>query len=585
MRTIPRILAGVAGGALAVTVAAGTATAAPAPYHPTTPNAATQAPPPGAVPAKGALPSPGRHGAAFSPKRVTSAARASTGAAGPADASDYPYVVAVHTRSSYVDSSGHTVWYDSYCTGSILSPTKVLTSADCAVGRSGGSAVVIAGTDDASSAENGFVSQVGSSWVEPGYQPPGIVQGQPMTSRKGDVAVLSLLQPLPSTYTPIGLTAQGDTAPYAPGTQVLTVGYGLADTGTSTRTELQKATVPLDPDATCHPGIPGFDPAQMSCAPFHGDTVFCGYGDGAPFTVDGRQAGIAFREVDGCGVLPDVAYEKVAAFHDDITADPARLSPGDLDFTGDGHTDILARTPDGHINDYPGTGWVDDGNQGFGQTSTIGTGWNGFTQLLQVSGWTWGQSVLAEDQQGNLRLYSGDGNGGFAPGNTIVGTGWDIFSKLIATNDFTGDGNADVLGITPNGDLYLYEWNGTGWVDASGTWIGTGWNVFDTVSALRWKANGPVGLVGRTANGALRYYAGNGQGAFSDPAGIQIGAGFGQYGQLLSAGDWSGDDVADLITVDGAGNMYLYTADGNGGWADNGQRRQIGEGWNGYTAF
>jgi hypothetical protein len=105
------------------------------------------------------------------------------------------------------------------------------------------------------------------------------------------------------------------------------------------------------------------------------------------------------------------------------------------------------------------------------------------------------------------------------------------------------------------------------------------------VFALRWNATGPIGLAGRAGDGTIRYYAGDGTGGFADPAGTQIGSGFEQYGSVSSLGDWSGDDVADLIAVRGDGTMWLYTPTGTGGWGNNGQGREIGQGWDGYTVF
>ena len=49
------------------------------------------------------------------------------------------------------------------------------------------------------------------------------------------------------------------------------------------------------------------------------------------------------------------------------------------DVNGDGHVDILARTPDGNLYVYPGTGGT--GTKTFGERYLVGTGWNAITAI------------------------------------------------------------------------------------------------------------------------------------------------------------------------------------------------------------
>ena len=86
--------------------------------------------------------------------------------------------------------------------------------------------------------------------------------------------------------------------------------------------------------------------------------------------------------------------------------------------------------------------------------------------------------LLAETSTGDLYLYRGNGLGGFTGGGTRIGAGWGIFAKVFSPMDYTGDGKADILGITPAGDLYLYCGSGLGGFTGGGTKIATGWNSF-----------------------------------------------------------------------------------------------------------
>ncbi|MFK0039366.1 hypothetical protein ACIQTW_05955 [Paenarthrobacter sp. NPDC090517] len=54
-----------------------------------------------------------------------------------------------------------------------------------------------------------------------------------------------------------------------------------------------------------------------------------------------------------------------------------------------------------------------------------------------------------------MHLYPGNGSGGWlAPSR--VGSGWQIFDKIIAAGDSTGDGTADIFARDRSGFLYLY---------------------------------------------------------------------------------------------------------------------------------
>ena len=60
-----------------------------------------------------------------------------------------------------------------------------------------------------------------------------------------------------------------------------------------------------------------------------------------------------------------------------------------------------------------------------------------------------------------------------------------MFNTVIGAGDLTSDGRSDLLARTPAGKLYLYRGNGTGGFAAPGQVVGTGWQVFNSVLAVR----------------------------------------------------------------------------------------------------
>jgi hypothetical protein len=148
------------------------------------------------------------------------------------------------------------------------------------------------------------------------------------------------------------------------------------------------------------------------------------------------------------------------------------FSPGDWD--GDGHPDLLATVrSDGTLRLYRG-----NGTGGLLGSRVIGRGWGGLDGLMTTGDFDGNASpdFLARNRaNGQLLLYRSNGSGGFAP-TQVVGAGWNGFTGLLGVGDWSGDGHSDVLARLGDGTLRMYRGNGTGgWISPYPT-IGTGWN-------------------------------------------------------------------------------------------------------------
>jgi FG-GAP-like repeat len=73
---------------------------------------------------------------------------------------------------------------------------------------------------------------------------------------------------------------------------------------------------------------------------------------------------------------------------------------------------------------------------------------------------------------------------------------------------------------------------------------------------------------------------GDGHGGFSpyNP----VGGGWGSMRFVFGPGDFSGDGKGDVLAVTSTGDLYLYPGNGRGGFASAGQR--IGNGWAGFLS-
>ncbi|GAB3875491.1 SpoIID/LytB domain-containing protein [Terrabacter terrigena] len=171
-------------------------------------------------------------------------------------------------------------------------------------------------------------------------------------------------------------------------------------------------------------------------------------------------------------------------------------------FDSDNIADVVARRSDGSL-------WLWSGSpQGVldREPVRIGTGWGGVNLLVPVGdlsgdGLT---DVLARSTDGSLVLHLGNGAGAFS-GSRKIGAGWGIFSHVTA-GDFDGDGRTDVAAIrASDGRLYFYAGLAGGTLQA-GQVIGTtdwrGFSELKSVGDLTGDGRHDL-LVRRTSDGAL----------------------------------------------------------------------------------
>jgi hypothetical protein len=535
---------------------------------------------------------PGKKGPAFAPERAHTDI---TGGA-TANATDYPSVVGI-LGFFYLDDgtgTGGTDLWVSTCTGTVLSPTRVLTAGHCNVDLPFGSIEVIAGRNVLATAGSGFVARVANTWTSPGFNYPAINTG---ATPIDDVSVLTLKDPLPADYVPVTLAAQGAPDP-ADGTSATIVGYGSTTRGGDDAGTLRDATVPIKADSACTAAWPGdFDGTRMMCAGTIPTTSTCSGDSGGPiFTgaADARvQVGITDWGPDTCASNFSV-YEALNHYSNVVKEQITLQGANNLDFTGDGHSDLFGRVPgSGELIVATGAGFQSGSFGGFSDVFpnpyfyATTSNFSRFTKLFRVNNWNGDQneSVFARDSAGALFNYRTDGFGNFLGGaGEQIGSGWNQFNQIMVTNDWIGNGKPNLIGRKANGELWLYNSDGAGgWTNPHGTKIGTGWGVFNTIlTPGSWLGDGHQSLIGRKANGELWLYNSDGAGGWTNPKGTKIGSGWNIFPTFLSNGDWNGDKLVDLLGITSTGNVRLYTSNGKGGWI-NAKGPVIDTGWNAYN--
>ncbi|WP_017239433.1 FG-GAP repeat domain-containing protein [Streptomyces sp. SS] len=237
-------------------------------------------------------------------------------------------------------------------------------------------------------------------------------------------------------------------------------------------------------------------------------------------------------------------------------------APRTHDFDHDGDPDLLSVNTKGELI------WNEDGN---GWDVPWGTGWNIYDRVSVPGdlGGTNQPDVVARDRNGYLWLYQGGTWEQELSPRSRIGTGWQIYDKLVGGSDVNADGKADLLATDKTGGLWLYP--GTGNVNApfsARKKIGTGWGVYNQIVATGDIGGAPAGdVVARDKDGVLWQYLGKGDGTFAPRT--RIGGGWNAFSRLLAVGDHDNDGRNDLMAysptpiADGK-NVYIYK--GTGDW-------------------
>lgn len=136
----------------------------------------------------------------------------------------------------------------------------------------------------------------------------------------------------------------------------------------------------------------------------------------------------------------------------------------------------------------------------------------------------------------------------------------------MTSGDFNGDGKSDIVAIRGDNSLHLYPGTGTGGLDSlhvTQLYGGTTWSTAREITAGDFNGDGLADLVAIWNDGSLHLYANNGSGDINPstllwPDNSWVGF------KLLSAGDYNGDGNSDILAVhtsDGA--LHLYLGDGH----------------------
>jgi hypothetical protein len=278
-------------------------------------------------------------------------------------------------------------------------------------------------------------------------------------------------------------------------------------------------------------------------------------------SVTGKVAANDWRALSG------LSYTRTGAPTPPPAPTPPASTKAIAGLDADGRGDVIGRTGPGDLYFYPGkVGSI-------GTPVRLGGGWNIYRQVVSPGDFTGDRiaDVIGVTPAGQAYLYRGNGRGGLQTGRTLISRSWAAYTDILTPGDFSGDGKPDLLARKDNGELWLVAGNGKGGFIGGWRKIGTGWQMFtQMITPGDLTGDGRADLLGRTASGKLFLYRGTGiatSTANGYQPGVVVATGWASFNTVLSTGDLTGDGKADLIARTAANVSYVYPGTGKGTFA------------------
>jgi hypothetical protein len=177
--------------------------------------------------------------------------------------------------------------------------------------------------------------------------------------------------------------------------------------------------------------------------------------------------------------------------------------------------------------------------------------------------------ILWQNNDGTVREWLGQSNGGFAGNVDNVNFAAAAGSRMIGTGDFNGDGYADALWQTVDGRVTdLLGRAGGGFID--------NYAKVSILTGLDWQAvgtgdfngDGCTDILWQNDDGTVRDWLGQTNGGFAGNI-VNLNMNTGPAWHVVGTGDFNGDNRDDILWQNDDGTIRDWLGQTNGGFAGN----------------
>lgn len=143
---------------------------------------------------------------------------------------------------------------------------------------------------------------------------------------------------------------------------------------------------------------------------------------------------------------------------------------------------------------------------------------------------------------------------------------WVEKTTFYPQGDFTGDGIADLAAIWSNGSLHLYRGDKTKGLAGTETELigGTSWGSTKQLVKGDFTGDRIADLISVWNDGTMHLYKGKSDGTIEPQKPVTMGGNTWGTLKQITAGDFDGDGIDDLATIWADGTMHLYRSNGAG---------------------
>ncbi|MDR1799761.1 MAG: Ig-like domain-containing protein, partial [Bifidobacteriaceae bacterium] len=194
----------------------------------------------------------------------------------------------------------------------------------------------------------------------------------------------------------------------------------------------------------------------------------------------------------------------------------------------------------------------------------------GFTLTVKVTGTLTGYTTATATSAGQL----------VPP--IVVPPPTHRYESFTLTPDLSGDGKGEILAVATSGGA-LHQYHVGADLKSLGsavTLVSSGLNGSKVFGPGDWDADGLADVITVDASGVMWLWKGKTGNKLA--AKVQNGKGWSAY-RIIPSGDLDGDKFNDLLAIDTAGKLWLYSGNGKGGFKT--ERKEVGHGWTGFQCF